>query len=219
MAMNAGEARKMLDAAEKARAKQLMINFSYRFSEQSQALKKQVESGILGDVYFASAPSGTAARHARLRRLVRPEGALGRRAAHRPRRASAGPGPLAHGVSQAGVGHGERVQPHRTDCAKRACKKFDVEDLAVGLVKFANGATLEIEASWAANIAERELMETRLLGTKGGLVQRNVREDYEFEAEIYVDHDGALLRREAPLRRCPECRAPTTASSRAFSAR
>ena len=34
-------------------------------------------------------------------------------------------------------------------------------------------------------------METRLLGTKGGLVQRNVDEDYQFEAEIYVERDGA----------------------------
>ena len=42
----------MLAAAEKAK-RHLMINFSYRFTEQSQALKKQVESGILGDVYFA----------------------------------------------------------------------------------------------------------------------------------------------------------------------
>ena len=49
---------------------------------------------------------------------------------------------------------------------------------------------LEIEASWAANLKERELMETRLLGTKAGLVQRNRNETYEFEAEIYLEREG-----------------------------
>jgi predicted dehydrogenase len=34
MAMNGGEAREMRDAAKKAK-RRLMINFSYRFSEQS----------------------------------------------------------------------------------------------------------------------------------------------------------------------------------------
>jgi len=33
-------------------------------------------------------------------------------------------------------------------------------------------------------------METRLLGTDGGLVQRNVSEGYEFEAELYVERSG-----------------------------
>ena len=74
--------------------------------------------------------------------------------------------------------------------AKEQGKKFDVEDLAVGLVKFANGATLEVEASWAANISENELMETRLLGTKGGAVQRNKNGTYEFEAEIFTEQNG-----------------------------
>ena len=32
--------------------------------------------------------------------------------------------------------------------------------------------------------------ETRILGSKAGLVQRNVGEGYEFEAEIYVERNG-----------------------------
>ncbi|MDI7277953.1 MAG: Gfo/Idh/MocA family oxidoreductase, partial [Anaerolineae bacterium] len=73
---------------------------------------------------------------------------------------------------------------------KRGCT-YDVEDLAVALIRFQNGATLELEASWGANIQERELMETRLLGTKGGLVQRNLEETYKFEAEMYVERAGS----------------------------
>jgi predicted dehydrogenase len=75
--------------------------------------------------------------------------------------------------------------------AKKQGKAFDVEDLAVGLIKFANGATLELEASWATNMKESEFMETRLYGTSAGLVQRNIEETYKFEAEIYLEKDGA----------------------------
>ena len=39
--------------------------------------------------------------------------------------------------------------------------------------------------------AERELMETRLLGTQAGLVQRNRGEGYDFEAELYLERNGA----------------------------
>ncbi len=206
MAMNAREARRMIDAAKKAK-KHLMINFSYRFTEQSQALKKQVESGVLGDVYF-----GRTVWHRR-RGMPGFGGWFGDKAL-------AGGGPLIDlGVHRLDLAlwlmgypkpvwvMGSAYDHIATVCAARECKKFDVEDLAVGLIKFANGATLEIEASWAANIAERELMETRLLGTQGGLVQRNRNETYEFEAEIYVERDGALydMKLHPPL---PFCASP-----------
>jgi predicted dehydrogenase len=77
------------------------------------------------------------------------------------------------------------------EIAAKQNKKYDVEDLAAGVIKFENGATVVVEASWAGNIKENELMETRLWGTKAGLVQRNVGEGYSFEAEMYLDRDGA----------------------------
>ena len=45
-------------------------------------------------------------------------------------------------------------------------------------------------------------METRLFGTQGGLVQRNLNETYEFEAELYTDRDGAQydMKLHAPRR-------------------
>ena len=51
MAMNAQEADEMLKASKKS-GRRLMVNFSYRFTEQSFALKNQVKKGILGDIYF-----------------------------------------------------------------------------------------------------------------------------------------------------------------------
>ena len=73
----------------------------------------------------------------------------------------------------------------------RRKSSWHCEDLAAGLIRFENGATVEVEASWGANIRERELMETRLLGTRGGLVQRNVDETYKFEAEMYLERGGS----------------------------
>jgi predicted dehydrogenase len=62
-----------------------------------------------------------------------------------------------------------------------------------------------LQASWAGNIRERELMETRILGTKGGLVQRNLNEGYDFEAELFVERNGTQFdyRPHAPIPNAP----------------
>lgn len=189
MAMNAEEGRTML-AAAKAAGKRLMINFSYRFTEQSWALKQQVETGILGEIYFA--------RTIWHRRRGMPGfgGWFGTKAL-------SGGGPLIDlGVHRLDLalwlmGYPKPTwvmatagQPIAGPLAKAQGKTFDVEDFAAAMIRFDNGATIEVEASWAANIAEKELMETRLLGDQGGLVQRNVGEGYQFEAEIYVEREG-----------------------------
>jgi len=195
MAMNAGEGREMISAAKKAK-KRLMINFSYRFTDQSWALKKQVESGILGDVYFA--------RTAWHRRRGMPGfGTLSTLGGWFGQKALAGGGPLIDlGVHRLDLAlwlmnypkpewvMGSAYDKIAAPLAKKANKKFDVEDLAAGFIKFKNGASLALEASWAANITENELMETRLFGSRGGLVQRNVGEGYKFEAEIYFEREG-----------------------------
>lgn len=190
MALNAGEAREMAEAAKKA-GKRLMINFSFRFTEQSWALKKQVDSGILGEVYF-----GRTVWHRR-----RGYPGFG---GHFTTKEMSGGGPLidlgVHRLDLAlwlmGYPKPSWVMGSTYDylaSAKASLeeKHFDVEDLAAGFIKFENGASLVVEASWGANIAENELMETRLLGREGGLVQRNVAETYNFEAEIYVEREGA----------------------------
>jgi predicted dehydrogenase len=204
MAMSAAEGRQMLEAAKKA-GKRLMINFSYRFTEQSMALKGQVESGILGEVYF-----GRTVWHRR-RGLPGFGGWFGQKAL-------SGGGPLIDlGVHRLDLalwlmGYpkpvwvlGSTYNPIGSELAQRKNAQFDVEDLAVGLVKFENGATLVVEASWAANIKESELMETRLYGTKAGLVQRNYDETYKFEAEIYLEKEGAHfdMKLHAPLQAVP----------------
>ncbi|MBW4084391.1 Gfo/Idh/MocA family oxidoreductase [Paenibacillus sp. S150] len=49
---------------------------------------------------------------------------------------------------------------------------FDVEDLAAGFIRFDNGASLQLEFSWASNINE-ELNFVELRGTKAGASIRN----------------------------------------------
>ena len=190
MALSAAEAHKMLGAAERA-ARRLMINFSYRFNEQSQALKERVDAGELGEIYF-----GRTIWHRR-RGLPRFGGWFGQKAI-------SGGGPLIDlGVHRLDLAlwlmgypkpvwvMGGAYKPIASALAQAQGVEYDVEDLAVAMIRFENGAMLVVEASWAANVQERELMETRLLGTKGGLVQRNLNEGYEFEAELYLERAGA----------------------------
>ncbi len=69
---------------------------------------------------------------------------------------------------------------------KDAAGTFDVEDLAMGMIRFENGAVLQIEFSWASNI-KREHRFVELRGTKAGL-------NWEDKgAEIYTEEEGRLL--------------------------
>lgn len=189
MAMNAREAEEMLAVAKQV-GKRIMINFSYRFTPQSQALKAQVDSGILGDVYF-----GRTVWHRR-RGMPGFGGWFGDKSL-------SGGGPLIDlGVHRLDLALWLMGQPEpqwvlgktynhiATAIAEREGKSFSVEDLVSGYITFKNGASLVVEASWAANIKENELMETRLMGTAAGLVQRNVNEEYEFEAELFMEREG-----------------------------
>lgn len=47
-------------------------------------------------------------------------------------------------------------------------KTYNVEDSAMGFVKMKNGATINLEASWALNILESREASTTLCGTKAG---------------------------------------------------
>lgn len=68
---------------------------------------------------------------------------------------------------------------------------FDVEDLAMGMIRFNNGAVLQIEFSWASNIKqEKRFVELR--GTKAGLSW------IDGKAEIFTECDGQLIDISAP---------------------
>ncbi len=190
-AMNAAEAEEMVAAAEDA-GRRLMINFSFRFREESQALKREVDAGTLGDIYF-----GRTVWHRR-RGIPRFGGWFGKKD-------MSGGGPLIDlGVHRLDLAlwlmgypepewvMGSAYNHIGSALARDAGVEFTVEDFAIGLIRFTNGATLEVEASWAGNIQEKELMETRLLGTRGGLLQRNAGGSYDLITELYLERNGSM---------------------------
>ncbi|MDA0840963.1 MAG: Gfo/Idh/MocA family oxidoreductase [Planctomycetota bacterium] len=191
MAINLEQAMEMEAKAIEV-GKTLAINFSFRFSSMSYALKQQVDAGIIGEIYF-----GRTVWHRR-RGLPGFGGWFGNKE-------HSGGGPLidlgVHRIDLALwlMGHPTPVSVFGSTYnviakkeAERLNKHFSVEDLAAGIVKFDNGATLIVEASWALNNNENEHMITSLYGDKGGLVQKNRDGTYDFTAEIYTEEGGNL---------------------------
>ena len=68
---------------------------------------------------------------------------------------------------------------------------FDVEDLAMGMIRFDNGAILQIEFSLASNIKE-EVRYVELRGTKSGMNWRNG------VLELFTEEYGQQLNITAP---------------------
>jgi predicted dehydrogenase len=63
---------------------------------------------------------------------------------------------------------------------------FDVEDLAMGFIRLDNGASLQIEFSWASNI-EEDVNFVELRGTKAGISFRNG------DVTVYSEIEGTLV--------------------------
>ena len=164
MAMNTAEARDMIAAAEKA-GKTLGIHFNHRQSPYVHAMRQYVESGDLGEIYF------------------------GRTFWHRRRGIPARPGFVSK--KQAGGGAMIDLGVHQLDqmlwimghpkiksLSAQVYTKFaqvdvphlemDVDDFSVAFVRFENGATLEMEISWASHHDTDENRLLQVYGTDGG---------------------------------------------------
>ena len=193
MAMNTAEAEEMLETAKKLN-RQLGIDFSYRFTPQSRAMKALVEEGRLGEIYYARSvwlrrrgvPGGTSSG-------FNTEGASGSWFYDKKQ---SGGGPLIDlGVHRLDLalwmmGYPEPAWVMGSTYSKIApalVKNYTVEDLACAMIKFRNGATLELDASWASNIKENEQMSTR---DKGGIYQYNLDEGYTYDVEYYQEIEG-----------------------------
>jgi len=176
MANTLENAQKIVAAANKSE-KLFMMGMNNRFRGDTQVLKKMITDGQLGDIYYAKCG------------WVRRNGIPGF-GGWFTTKAESGGGPLidigvhlldvtmylmgnpvpisASGATYAKFGpRGRGMGSHGLDSDLNAASKYDVEDLATALVKFENGATLFIEASWASYIAREQLYST-LLGTEGG---------------------------------------------------
>lgn len=192
MAINSLEAKKMLDAADRA-GKKLTIAYQNRFREDALMLKEACNDGYLGEIYLAKA-------HAVRRRAVPTWGVF-------MDKEKQGGGPLidigTHALdltlwymnnykvrSVSGTAFHKLKDQNRANLfGEWNPAEFEVEDAAVGFIKMENGATVFLESSWALNTLDvREAM-TTLCGTKGGAeMHRNPvsgNPDLYLNAEIY----------------------------------
>ncbi len=175
-AVNAAEAKKMADAA-KASGKTLMVMRNNRFRPEAQFLKPFIEEGKMGEIYTGRCG------------WIRRRGIPGKGGWFTTKELSGG-GPLidlgVHMIDLAIwlMGNPKPVAVTGSTYCKFANNElsdsihssfgeakddgtFDVEDLAIGFIKFDNGASLQIEFSWASNIGqEKNFVELR--GTKAG---------------------------------------------------
>ncbi len=185
----------MKEAAEKA-GKLLMVMRNNRFADASAYMKKYIEAGRMGEIY--------AGRCAWQRRRGIPG-----KGGWFTTKAQSGGGPLidlgVHMIDLAVwlMGNPTPVAVSgNTFCKfasndvsdsvnsnfgdKKAGGTFDVEDLAMGMIRFDNGAVLQIEFSWASNVKEEHRF-VELRGTKAGMLWLDGN-----TLEIYSEDDGQL---------------------------
>lgn len=175
-AMTSADVERMKEAAEKS-GKVLMVMRNNRYMQVSSYLKKYIEAGKMGEIY--------AARCGWQRRRGIPG-----KGGWFTTKAQSGGGPLIDlgvhmidltmwlmgnpkPVAVSGCTYCKFADNEVSDSVnsrfgeKNAEGTFDVEDLAMGFIRFENGACLQIEFSWASNI-EREQRFFELRGTKSG---------------------------------------------------
>ncbi len=171
-ARTAAEAQAMADAA-KASGKTLMYMFNNRFRQESLMAKRFVDGGEIGKVYAAKAKW--------LRRRGIPGWGVF------TNKELQGGGPLidigVHVLDLAlhlmgypepdlVVGSTYRelgTRPAVAPWGKWDWENFQVEDMALGMIKFKNGATVMLEASFMEHMEPMEEMQVSLSGTEGGV--------------------------------------------------
>ena len=107
LAMNAEEGRAMVEAARRS-GKKMQVGFMQRFGGGPQALKRFIDAGEMGEIYYARAQALRRRGIPGLGRL-HPEGQAGRRAAGGHRRPYPRPDALADGPPEAGQRLGKDV--------------------------------------------------------------------------------------------------------------
>ncbi len=190
MAMTPAECEKMIAAAKKGGVK-LSVGFQQRYNPRTTALIKARDNGQFGDIMFVKCQA--------LRRRGIPNwGVFGRKDLQ-------GGGPMIDiGVHilecayeflgspkpVAASGNvwtylGDKPSTVRNAWPNWDWKTYTVEDLAIGQIRFENGAILQIESSFAAHIKDNDVFNWTAMGTKGGCSWENV--------EIYTDQNDMMV--------------------------
>ena len=172
MAATPADAKKMLEARDRT-GKMLTIGYQYRHFPENQVAKKVVDSGALGDVYYAEATY--------LRRRGVPTWGVF------TDKAKQGGGPLidigTHALDltlwtmnnykpKYCVGTTYHKLNKDTDQGNAwgnwDPEKFTVEDSAFGFIVMENGATISLDSSWALNTLDKKEACIRFCGTNAG---------------------------------------------------
>ncbi len=201
-------------AARDRSGKILMTAQHFRFQGTSKAMKAELDTGTLGDIYHA--------RSWMLRRAGAPTGGgfilkensgggpcidIGVHILDLTLWFMGNPNPVAvSGVARAELAHQEGVfsQWGRQPIPPQ----FNVEDFAAAFVRFDNGATLVIEVSWLLHHnTQGEDMQMWLYGTDGGahwpkceIYQSNNQTRQQYNRELKLMYDGL----EAHAQECVE---------------
>jgi predicted dehydrogenase len=173
LAINANEAKRIVEAKNKSR-KKLMVGLNNRFTNEAIFLKKYIDEGFLGDIYKVNAG------------WIRRSGIPGRGTWFTNKDMAGGGVMIDLGVHYLDLALFLMGMPEPSYIAGSTYHHFDqtttrnrngykgnpngifnVEDTATGLVGLKNGATINFEFSWASNI-ENDKTFIEILGTKGG---------------------------------------------------
>lgn len=193
LAMNAAEARQMCAAARES-GKILQVALQQRFSGPMRFMKEYIDAGHMGDIYYARA-------QALRRRGVPGWGVF-------IDKEKQGGGPLidigvhildmtlhlmgypkpvsASAKTWNTLGTNPALFNNWGDYDRTA---FTVEDFAVGLVKFDNGAVVVLESSFMGNM-DGDPFQTQLYGTKAGAIVKGWGDD---AVRIFTEQDKQLF--------------------------
>lgn len=177
MAINAAEAKKMVDAAKRT-GKKLTIGYQNRQRPDSLYVKRECDEGTLGDIYYAKAIA--------LRRRAVPTWGVFLNEYEQ------GGGPLIDigthaldltlwcmnnyepkycvGTTYKKLG---KIFPSANSWGDWKAEDFTVEDSAFGFIVMKNGATISLESSWALNMLDTREAATLLCGTQAGIDMNN----------------------------------------------
>ncbi len=183
MATNARDAAKLISEARKRR-RRLMVGQNMRFTAEIQTAKQLINQGKLGDIYHAKTSwnrrsgiprigswftqkqfaGGGCTYDIGVHALDRVLYLVGEfEAASVSGQTYSRLGPLGRGDGNWGRGE---IDPNAT---------FDVDDLAVALIKLKSGRTVFLETSWAAHLPDHDLVSSQILGTDAGLMLNPLR--------------------------------------------
>ena len=203
MAMNAEQARQMIDVAN-YHDRKLAIHFNHRMHPEIHTLRSYLEAGDLGEVYFARTfwhrRRGIPARESFLSMEHAGGGAM-----------------IDLGVHMLDQTLFLLGYPAVTSVSAQTYTKFhekdvpaipmDVDDFALALLRLETGATLEMEISWAGHHDTNEQTLVQLYGTDGG-ARREWRPGQGTDCHIYRREHGGLvssrLDQPAPLAHNPQ---------------